>query len=386
MKARTDKHISFFSMPEGPVFPLLSRLGWVQKPALFVSLRLILAWGLLWAPLLILSYHQGGPAGAYAFLRDFSIHVRFLFAVPIFLTAGLLIEPQAAETLKQFVETGLIKPADQPRYQEMIRRTSRWVNPTLETVVILIIVFSASKWSLNPTTQVADTWLRIQASASEAGWWYMYISRPVFQFLILRWFWRVLIWDLFLWRVSRISLDLIATHPDRCGGLGFLGVGQTFFALIMLGVSAIQAGDMGMMILYQGESLHALKFRILIFAGLVLAIFLAPLLVFTSQLGSTRRIGLFRYGVLASHYVRRFQEKWKPGQGTPDADLLGTSDIQSLADLGNSFNAVQQMRLAPTDIRTLLPMIFCVAAPFVPLVFTVLTPQEILQIAKGILF
>src|SRR6478736_1025990 len=57
---------------------------------------------------------------------------------------------------------------------------------------------------------------------SLAGKWYAYVSLPLFQFLLLRWYYRLLIWAAFLWHISRIPLQLVPTHPDRVGGLGFL--------------------------------------------------------------------------------------------------------------------------------------------------------------------
>jgi hypothetical protein len=64
------------------------------------------------------------------------------------------------------------------------------------------------------------------------GWWYAFVSVPVYQFLLVRWYYRIAIWMRFLWQVSRIELRLIPTHPDRLGGLGFLpGVTVAFGTL-----------------------------------------------------------------------------------------------------------------------------------------------------------
>ena len=42
-------------------------------------------------------------------------------------------------------------------------------------------------------------------------------QRAVFQFILLRWYMRFLIWFWFLLRVSRLKLQLLAAHPDRGG-------------------------------------------------------------------------------------------------------------------------------------------------------------------------
>ena len=54
-----------------------------------------------------------------------------------------------------------------------------------------------------------------------AGRWVGYVSLPIFQFLLFRWYFRFFIWARFLWQVSRIELHLVPTHPDRSGGQAF---------------------------------------------------------------------------------------------------------------------------------------------------------------------
>jgi hypothetical protein len=53
-----------------------------------------------------------------------------------------------------------------------------------------------------------------------AGWWLGCVSLPLVQFILLRWYFRLLIWTRFLWQVSRIDLRLVAIHPDRRRRLG----------------------------------------------------------------------------------------------------------------------------------------------------------------------
>ena len=65
--------------------------------------------------------------------------------------------------------------------------------------------------------------------------WYGYVSLPLFQFLLMRWYFRLFIWTRFLWQVSRLDLSLVPTHPDRVGGLGFLA--NTVYAFPPLAVA-----------------------------------------------------------------------------------------------------------------------------------------------------
>jgi hypothetical protein len=83
------------------------------------------------------------------------------------------------------------------------------------------------------------TWYATPSGAgttlTAAGMWLGYVSLPIFQFLLCRWYFRIFIWARFLWHVSRIPLSLVPTHPDRLGGLGFLA--STVYAFQPLAVA-----------------------------------------------------------------------------------------------------------------------------------------------------
>jgi hypothetical protein len=80
---------------------------------------------------------------------------------------------------------------------------------------------------------------------SYAGWWFGLISVPVYRFLLLRWVWRMFLWASFLWRVSKLNLVLIPTHPDMAAGLGFLSEAQLRFGSIAFACGVVVAGQMG---------------------------------------------------------------------------------------------------------------------------------------------
>src|SRR5204862_3081270 len=97
--------------------------------------------------------------------------------------------------------------------------------------------------------------------------WYAFVSIPIFQFILLRWYFRLLIWFGFLWRVSRLNLYLTPTHPDRAGGLSFLGDSVYAFAPFLFAQGAVLAGLIASRIFYAGQSLMTLIVEI---AGLVI--------------------------------------------------------------------------------------------------------------------
>ena len=62
-----------------------------------------------------------------------------------------------------------------------------------------------------------------------------------------------------------------------------------------------------------------------------------------------REGALLEYGQLANEYCRLLEQRWLHDGAADSESLLGTSDIQSLADLQNTVSAVRAMRVVPID-------------------------------------
>ena len=77
------------------------------------------------------------------------------------------------------------------------------------------------------------------------GWWYLYVARPVYVALVLAWFWRLLLTTRMMFKISRLPLSLVPTHPDRLGGLGFLASIPGAFSLVILALSSVLAAGLG---------------------------------------------------------------------------------------------------------------------------------------------
>jgi hypothetical protein len=107
--------------------------------------------------------------------------------------------------------------------------------------------------------------------------------------------------------------------------------------------------------------------------------------VFAPQLAQAKRTGLREYGTLAERYVREFDTKWLRGGAPADEPFVGSGDIQSLADLGNSFEVVQAMRIAPITKEAILQLVAATLAPIVPLGLTMMPLEELLKKLLGVL-
>ena len=69
--------------------------------------------------------------------------------------------------------------------------------------------------------------------------------------------------------------------------------------------------------------------------GFFVLFILGPLVMFTPQLDRAKRKGSTEYALLATRYPFGFEKKWIQGVTPETSELLGTADIQSLADLGD---------------------------------------------------
>jgi len=113
---------------------------------------------------------------------------------------------------------------------------------------------------------------------------------------------------------------------------------------------------------------------------------LSPLIVFTPHLARARRQGLADYGRLASRYVLEFDRKWIDGGAPQGEELIGSGDIQSLADLANSFDVVKGMRLVPFTMETVGQLAVATLVPVLPLMLTMISLEQLLERLIKIVF
>jgi hypothetical protein len=202
---------------------------------------------------------------------------------------------------------------------------------------------------------------------------------PILRFIVARWYFRLLIWYVFLFRVSRLRLQLNALHPDRAGGLEFINLSVDAITPVLMAQTAFLAGLIANQIWHEGATLP--EFKVLIGSTLAFLILVAllPLAFFAFQMAEAKRAGLREYGVLAAQYASEFRRKWLLGSPGRDDELLGSADFQSLADLGNSFAVVREMRLLPFSRNVVMRLLILVALPLAPLALTMFPFEVLLQ-------
>lgn len=379
----------------GPLFQLLRRTHLTDDALALLRKRLIVITLFTWLPLFLLSALEGQlreGSVAVPFLQDIEVHVRFLVALPLMIVAELIVHQRMRLLLKQFIDRRVIPEQALPRFEAAITAAFRLRNSVVAEILLIAFVYIVGVLIIWRHYMALDTATWFATASAEgprfslAGIWYAYLSLPIFQFMLARWYFRLFIWIRFLWQVSRINLTLIPTHPDRTAGLGFLSATVYAFIPLLMAHGAQVAGNLANRILYLGATLPEFKFQIGTLVVFLLCVILGPLLVFSPQLAEAKRKGLREYGTLAQEYVRDFDVKWLRGGAPADEPLVGSGDVQSLADLANSYEVVKGMRAVPFSKETILQLSVVVLAPMVPLALTMMPLEQLLKELFGILF
>lgn len=375
----------------GPLFQLLMRLGLTTPSLNLWKKRIIYITLFAWLPLLILSLVEGTAWGnvGVPFLYDIEDQARFLVALPLLIAAELLVHKQLRPLVGQFIERDIITEKELPSFKELIASAMKLRNSIIIELILLLLAFAGGHylWStvsiMGTIATRAGSWYATTDSTgtylSLAGYWYIFVSRPLFQFIAYRWYFRIFIWARFLWKSSRLDLNLIPIHPDRACGLGFLALSSTLFAPLILAHGVLFAGLIANSIFFTGTKLTDFIFLILGVVLFVQLIILGPLFVFFPSLVRAKRTGLCDYGVLASRYIGEFDLKWVRGGAASEERLIGSADIQSLADLANSFQVIRDVRSFPFDKDTIIQVFFFVLMPILPLVLTMIPLEELIK-------
>jgi len=357
-----------FSLFGGPLHRLGARFGLVRGTTKAFALGLAL--GLLsWSILVALALIEGVAPKLFS-LSVIGAHVRLLVVIPLFFLCESLLDSRLREFVGLLVSSGVAPRRALPALRSEIARTVRWRDAWLPEIMCLLatvlLSVSAARFHLSGKTAAADP-VRVIDEFRLAGAWYWFVCLPLFRFLMFRWLWRIALWWCFLWRVSGLDLHLVPTHPDGAAGLGYLEVAQTYFAPLVLSVSAVMSASFAEEISSGVSVFEAIYPALAITLVADLALVLAPPCFFAFKLRACREKGLSDYGAFAARYVNDFERKWLNPSNVPAEPLLGTADLQSLADLSNSVAVVRNMRSVPVSARLSITVMTAALLPMAPL-------------------
>jgi len=378
----------------GPFYRLQRRLGLLTDTDLAAGRRAILLVLVAWAPALLLALATGNAWGDHherSILLDFSAYA-FAIAIAAFVLMEQSSDRRMAWLVAQFVTTGIAKPEARPCLTETRGRMEQRTGSGIAEAVLLVLAYGlAFGWVRAGLGRVpGGTWFgQLVDGASHlnlVGWWVVLVALPLFWFLLLRWLWRFGTWGLLLRDIARCDLRLVATHPDRCGGLAFIGQYPKTYLLFVFALSTVVSATVLKQVVFAGASLMAFKFALFGMIAFLLAAFAAPLFFFAPLLIQLKRKGLSAYGALASRHNLAFQARWIT-QSQPEGSegSLGSPDISSLADLAAGYELVKNMRAVPLTKESLMPVVVAALIPILAVAATQAPVAKIIAEIKGLL-
>jgi hypothetical protein len=356
---------SDFSLVQGGLFYRLeSRLRRPGRERPSLQTR-TLGWTAIgWAPLLILSALQElwSPGAFRGFLADLIVHVRLLVAVPLFIGAEPYIDSRLNDAVRRLAAS-FVPTSSLPRLERAIRHASVLRDSTLvEGVLLALAYFEFLRVPAFDPGIVA--FATAGGTRSAAGIYYLAVSLPLFRFLLLRWAWRAILWVFILIHVSRLPLQVTLTHPDRAGGLRFLGSVQASFSPIFLAIGSVFAvSTLHTRTLAPGE-LYLYAREQTIFAMIAVVLAFAPLALFSPRLLWAKRAADPGIGALALRHSRAFERKWL-GSDDPNGGLP-SEDYSSQADLGTTYQSTLEMKWFPSGLRPVVAVFGASMAPLAP--------------------
>jgi hypothetical protein len=372
----------------GPWAAFEEATGLIRKDGRPAVVRVAILALLLWLPLALLAYAQGGASAALLVLQDYVVGVRLLVAVPLLLVSEVMVDRRVSLALDAMHREGLIPPEKVPFWEEGLRRAHKFATGTLPFLALvgisLVLIITRLR---SPLQETSVDWMRTASgTASWAGMWYTILGRPFCAFLVLLWVWRWITIAWLLRRTSKVPLKLMVSHPDRVGGLGVLGEGPYSASMVIFALGSVVSAHLAWEMTTQGATLKSLAPAIGVFAVGSLLMAVGPLIFLTPQLFRLQRHALVEYGVLAARHSHSFERRWVEGKEGKDENIVGAPDFSSLIDLGSSYDVARSIRALPFRVSMLRSTLLAALIPMAPLLLIEAPLEELLvKLAKMLL-
>jgi hypothetical protein len=355
------------------LFRLQRRIGLIPAHGLGVIPR-ALFWSMLaWLPIVVsaLASGQWGPTeNGETLLQHFSVHLRCLVAIPLFIVAEGLSHRVTTQLLPYFVESGLVSAADVPRFRDILRNLARLRDTAYPWIVILGLVVARDTVSLPFSDAHELVWAGYPSGPEYGfgGWWFLYVSRGIYLVLILAWLWRLVLLVILFHRLAKLGLAIIPTHPDGAGGLGFVDRFAAAFSPVVLAISSVAAARWAHDVIYHGVSIQALKIPMIGLAVALLLLFLGPFLLLSGRMAAAKKKALLDYGALVGKHGRLVRRRWIDGERIADDGLLSAPELGPVADTIALYEAVARMRTIPVGKAALMTLAVPIAIPMLAVV------------------
>lgn len=357
-----------FSLFEGDLLNrVFSAVGLHGRKVIHLAGRSVVVIAITWLPMALLAIRTGlvsRDIDARNFFADYAAYAQFLIALPLFIVAERVVARNTLEASRHFLDTGVVNARDLPLVDTIHREVERLRRSWAAEIICILIAYALAYFTIAPEFSHADmvTWHTNPGPGwrlTGPGGWALFVALPVLNYWWLRLAWKVIIWTRYLYRMSRMRLVLIASHPDQTGGIGFISEVQARFALVLFayGISNVAA-----VIAYKVAIEHAPLSVAPVWGpalGFIIGaplLFTAPLLMFTKQLYRTKHRALALYREQAVRHALSFESRWLEA-GTTSPSGGDVSELVRMNQLATVFDRIEGMRVVPFDWRSAVELI-----------------------------
>ena len=349
-----------------------------------------------WLPLVAITLIEGTlyVGTQLPFLKDVAMHARLLVALPMLILIKLPIDSKVNVVTKYLAEVLMSSEERQEFLTTAFRRARKLTSSALTEIILLLIVIGATisfvKGGVYSALEDGTTsWMTysndVGQRLSVAGYWAVFISIPIFQFLLLSWLWRYFVWMMLLFHLSKVKLNLMPTHADRAGGLGIIILAQRSFNLIFVAGGITISGQFIAQLLKHPDSFESIRGQGMAYIIICLVVLLIPLLFFMKKLFKIKNEGLLRMSDLGAILSSQFEREWVNDLPI-EKKLAGKQvDPSLLFDYSGMYDSLQQLRTVPITLRDIIGMVLILFLPFIPILFIHFSVVELLQKIAGLL-
>jgi hypothetical protein len=374
-----------FSLLDDPLMRLLRALHLAPARGFRAPGRALLMALVAWLPIAVWAAATGRLAALTwngGVVRHLELHVRCLIALPLFVLSEPMADRIVGAIVANFPASGLVRAADLAGFGGVIQSTRRLRDSRLVwgliAALVVLITAAIARRPLDPE-------LDPSAGGGFGRAWATFAVRPLFLIMLFAWLWRLaLTWILFS-RIARLDLQLVPSHPDRVGGLGFVQLQPAAFSLVVFTLSGVVCASVAEQIVERHLSLVHFQGPLVALVVLLVVLFLCPLTAFGPKLRRTRMRGRFQYGTLAGRHVRGLHTRWVEGRAVEDDAILDAPEIGPAADMATLYELATRMRPLPIGLQPLLAVVIPAVTPLLPVATIEIPLKDILGRVLGML-
>lgn len=365
-----------------PFIQIQRKFGLAPRNGLGIVRRSIFFSMLCWLPIFIwatlnnrlIDMQSGEPL-----FNQFSIHVFCLIAIPCLILSEAYALKIVNQILDQFISGEIIKSEDISKFNQILNNISQLRDRSLPWIIILGVtfawIFGIPKEHLFQELDWASTENQIQFGR----WWYLYVARTIFFTLLLGWFWRIGLLVILFRKISSLNLQLVPTHPDHFGGIGFILMLPKAFSLITFALSSIIAANWSHQAIFHEVPIKSFQIPLALFIIIWFAILILPICLFIPKLIVYKKNALAEYRALITKHGRLLHQRWITGEKPISSPMLEAPELGSVADIRVTYDAITKMKVIPITLSSMIDVITAIAIPMVIVASTQIPISKIIM-------